>query len=122
MGFDDIKNCIYQLVGADDNENYAHHTRKKTNDIVSVCRIKKLADAQVLGELICEGRPIIVNFEDADKQDAQRIVDFLSGVVFGTGGSIEMVSPCVLAATPHSIEVSGAKPKGKDVPMLLTEL
>ena len=113
--FDDIKNRFYRLIGEDDTV--------PSDDEVYVCCVKKLGDAQALGELICEGNPIIVNLEETPKDEAQRIIDFLSGVVFGCGGTIRFVSEQIITAAPAKINVTGAaKSRMKDMPKLLTEI
>lgn len=131
---DDLRERLAQFMGVEDdfydNEDTPKRQRGKavnsTNaaaPAVNICRAKKISDAQAIGELICDGHPVIVNFENANAQDAQRIIDFLSGIIFCCGGSIEFVSQYVLTAAPAQIEVSGAtRAKIKDAPKLLTEV
>ena len=131
---DDLRERFAEFMGVEDdfydNEDIPKRRKGKTTSsaavaaaAVNICRAKKISDAQAIGELICDGRPVIVNFEDANTQDAQRIIDFLSGIIFCCGGSIEFVSQYVLTAAPAQIEVSGAtRTKIKDTPKLLTEV
>lgn len=130
---DDLRERFAEFMGIEDDfcddENTPKRRKGKVTNAtnpaaaVSICRAKKISDAQAIGELICDGRPVIINFEDANSQDAQRIIDFISGIIFCCGGSIEFVSQYVLTATPAQIEVSGStRTKIKDAPKLLTEV
>jgi len=50
-------------------------------------------------------RPVIVNFEDAPKETAQRIIDFLSGAVFALNGSTCKVAAETFLFNPSNVSV-----------------
>jgi FtsZ-interacting cell division protein YlmF len=53
-----------------------------------------------------EGQIVIVNLEDLKFEAAQRIVDFLSGVVRALDGQIEHVSNKIFVVAPEHVDIS----------------
>lgn len=50
-------------------------------------------------------RPVIINFEDASKETAQRMIDFLSGAVFALNGSTCKVAAETFLFNPSNVSV-----------------
>ena len=64
---------------------------------------------------------VIVNLEDMEFEEAQKILDFVSGTVYALGGSINKVSGKIFTFSPVFVEVMNTLPirrniKGMDVP------
>ena len=53
-------------------------------------------------------RPIVINLEGADKETAQRIIDFMSGAVFALGGTMQKINPCIFIFAPNNVNIDGA--------------
>ena len=49
--------------------------------------------------------PVIVNLEDVADGEARRIVDFLSGVIYGLNGSMKKVARSVFICAPFDVPV-----------------
>jgi len=64
-------------------------------------------DARLIGEAFRSGTPVIMNLSDMSDDDARRLVDFSSGLIFGLYGGIERVTPKVWLLSPEHIEVVG---------------
>ncbi|MEW9501381.1 cell division protein SepF [Jeotgalibacillus marinus] len=68
---------------------------------------KMYAEAQDVADHLKSHRGVVVNLQRIDKDQAKRVVDFLSGTVYAIGGDIQRVGTDIFLCTPDSIEVSG---------------
>ncbi|MFB1081186.1 cell division protein SepF [Jeotgalibacillus sp. JSM ZJ347] len=65
------------------------------------------AEAQEIADHLKNHRAVVVNLQRISKDQAKRIVDFLSGTVYAIGGDIQRVGTDIFLCTPDNIEVSG---------------
>lgn len=65
------------------------------------------AEAQDIAEHLKNKRSIIVNLQRIDRDQAIRIIDFLSGTVYALGGEIQRVGTNIFLCTPENVEVTG---------------
>ncbi|WDF81668.1 cell division protein SepF [Lacticaseibacillus pabuli] len=66
------------------------------------------SDAKEVGRNLLENTAVLVNFTHLESDDARRIVDFLTGVVFAINGEIKRVGDRIFLVTPANFQVSGA--------------
>ena len=64
-------------------------------------------DTQRIIDDLKSGRPIIANLEDLNVEIAQRVLDFLSGAVYGVDGSIRKISRGIFLLAPAHVDISG---------------
>ncbi len=64
-------------------------------------------DAQEICEHLKSKKPIVMNLEEVEKEDAQRIVDFLSGSVYALDGNIQKVSNGIFLIAPSNVDIMG---------------
>ncbi|WEK52970.1 MAG: cell division protein SepF [Candidatus Cohnella colombiensis] len=64
-------------------------------------------EAQEIADHLKSRRAVIVNLQRVRRDQAMRIVDFLSGTVYALGGHISKVGAEIFLCTPDSVEVSG---------------
>ncbi|MDH6125771.1 cell division protein SepF [Kitasatospora sp. GP82] len=62
--------------------------------------------ARTVGEHIRAGIPVVMDVTEMDEGEAKRMVDFASGLVFGTRGGIERIARRVFLLTPADVEVT----------------
>lgn len=76
---------------------------------MAVCVIKPTSvdEEREIADTLLSGRAVIINLEGIEVDQAQRIIDFLSGACFAIKGNLQSVSKYIFIATPESIEVSG---------------
>ncbi|MDP4085396.1 MAG: cell division protein SepF [Bacillota bacterium] len=90
----------------------------KSQNVVSLQSVQKsskvilveprvYAEAQDVADHLKNRRAIVVNLQRIERDQAKRIVDFLSGTVYAIGGDIQKVGPSIFLCTPDNIEVSG---------------
>jgi cell division inhibitor SepF len=72
--------------------------------IVSV-RPSGFESARVVGEHVRAGTPVVMDVSEMSDSDAKRLVDFASGLIFGTRGSIERIARRVFLLAPAEVEV-----------------
>ncbi|MBR5914109.1 MAG: cell division protein SepF [Selenomonadaceae bacterium] len=63
-------------------------------------------DAQTIANCLREKVPVIVNFENTDTADAQRIIDFISGTIYALNGTLKQVSQKVFISAPNNVTVT----------------
>jgi len=51
--------------------------------------------------------PVVLNFEGTDGETARRIIDFMSGVTYALGGTVEKISSSIFAFLPNNVEIIG---------------
>lgn len=100
-------------------ETPAFESRKqsKNNNVVSIHSQKNSRvvlteprtydEAQEIADQLKSRRSVVVNLQRVRRDQAIRIVDFLSGTVYALGGHISKVGSDIFLCTPDSVEVSG---------------
>ena len=63
-------------------------------------------DAQEVADTFMANTPVIMNLEGVDRELSRRLVDFASGLCYGTRGQMEKVTTSVYLLTPTNVEVS----------------
>jgi hypothetical protein len=59
---------------------------------IAVVRPRNFRDGATIGEYFRQEIPVIINLEDMDNAEAERIIDFASGLILGLCGDIERLS------------------------------
>jgi len=102
-------------------QDNAFETRKqqqtKSNNVVSIHSQKNVRvvlieprtydEAQEIADHLRSRRPVIVNLQRVRKEQAVRVVDFLSGTVYALNGNISKLGPHIFLCTPDSVEIQG---------------
>lgn len=81
------------------------HTQKSAKVVLTEPRTYD--EAQEIADQLKSRRSVIVNLQRVRRDQAIRIVDFLSGTVYALGGHISKLGPDIFLCTPDSVEVSG---------------
>ena len=66
--------------------------KRQTQDIANYLKTKKAT---------------VVNLHRLQKDQAKRVVDFLSGVIYAIEGDIQRIGPKIFLCTPRNISVAG---------------
>ena len=64
-------------------------------------------DAQDICDHLKNKKPCVVNLEELGKEDAQRIIDFLSGSIYALDGNIQKVSAGIFLIAPNNVDIMG---------------
>lgn len=60
-------------------------------------------DSRAIGEHLRDGDVVILDLTDMDAEEMHRLVDFVSGLVFGLQGNIDRVTAYVLVLAPPGV-------------------
>ena len=72
---------------------------------IASIKAQNFGDAHAIGEYFRQDIPVIINLNDMTADDAKRIVDFASGLIFGREGDIERVSNRVFLILPKHFAI-----------------
>lgn len=64
-------------------------------------------DAQDVADHLKNKKPVVVNLERLEKDDARKMVDFLSGAVYALDGSMQKVANGILLLAPYNVGIMG---------------
>ena len=73
---------------------------------VTILRSHKLSDAQEAVEAIRQRHCVLLQLDDAAPEEAQRIIDFLSGAVGALDGQVQRIGECTFLFAPAGVTVS----------------
>lgn len=62
-------------------------------------------DARQIAENLTNGKTVVVNFERTDAETTKRTVDFMSGITYAVGGTVQRISHTIFLFAPAQIEV-----------------
>lgn len=82
------------------------HSQKHTK--VVLIEPRSYDEAQEIADHLRSRRPVVVNLQRVRKEQAVRIVDFLSGTVYALNGSISKVGANIFMCAPDNVEIQGA--------------
>lgn len=73
---------------------------------MNIVKPTKFDEASEIGDILISGHPVIVNLEGFDTQDAQRVVDFVSGCVYAIRGSMKTIARNIFLFVPENVEIN----------------
>ena len=89
----------------EDEPEASTFNQPEASHIVSI-DAKDYSDARRVGEVYREGIPVILNCSQMQEVDRKRLIDFASGLVFASKGTIERVAQGVFLLTPPDVVVA----------------
>ena len=119
MGFGDK---IKEFISQEDEEEELELTRQEAEavspyeqsrtNITSDTNIvlfepRNFDEAEEIGHHIKSKRACCINLHRMPSEYRQRIIDFLSGVVYGVDGSIKRIGENVILCSPKNLQVGG---------------
>ena len=89
----------------DPNKVVNIHTTAKLQ--VVLAKPERFEDAKEIADHLNEKRTVVLNLESAPKEDAIRILDFLTGVAYANDGEIKKIAKSTFIITPYNVDVMG---------------
>lgn len=65
-------------------------------------------ETQIIADNLRNRKPVVVNLQRVRKEQAIRIVDFLSGTVYAVNGNIQKLGANIFLCTPDNVEIEGS--------------
>ncbi len=84
-----------------------HSTSTKSIMEVNIIKPTSFEDSQDICNTLLSARPVVVNLEGFDPDDAQRIMDFISGCIYAINGKFHQISKYIFIFTPANVDISG---------------
>ena len=98
----------FERVKSEDRHNKVVNIHATTQlKVVLVKPSKYDEDATAIADHLLEKRTVVVNMENTDPDTARRLLDFVSGVAYATGGKVKRVAAKTYIATPYSVDLMG---------------
>ncbi len=69
---------------------------------------RRYDEIQDIADHVVNRRSVVINLQRVSKEEATRIVDFLSGTVYAVSGDIQKLGPHTFLCTPDNVEIEGA--------------
>ena len=67
-------------------------------------KISRMDEAGIAAKHLAAGRMVILNMEEATRESACRLVDFLSGVAYAKNGRMERIASHTYLLTPNGVD------------------
>src|SRR5574344_2593008 len=99
---DSSRNVVDFHSAASARENVVNSIKMK----VIVIEPKTFDDAQQVANNLREKKPVVINFEKTEAEDAKRSIDFISGTTYALNGEIKKVGHNVFLCAPSNVNVS----------------
>ncbi len=65
------------------------------------------SEVESIADTLLKGKIVLVNFRKAETLDAQKMIDYLNGVVYAIHGNIQRVGEEIFVLTPSNVKVDG---------------
>ena len=82
-------------------------TGKDSNIELKVVHPESFSEVSDIADYLLDGCTVILNLELFDPANTLRMLDFLNGVTYSTGGDIKQVAQGTYIITPHNVDVTG---------------
>lgn len=97
------------------DDEYSKNTKRgKVVNITSTTQFKVVViqpetfeEAKEIADNLKSNKPVIVNLEKIEKEQARRMVDFVSGASYALGGDIQKISNMIFLVTPYNVGILG---------------
>lgn len=79
---------------------------KEANIELKLAHPESFDDVADIADYLLDGCTVLLNLEAVESTQVLRMLDFLNGVTYTTGGDIRLVSQNTYIITPHDVDVS----------------
>ncbi|WP_232698401.1 cell division protein SepF [Brevibacillus daliensis] len=93
--------------GAGSNVVSIHAAREREGIRLMLFEPRHYSDAQDIADSLRNRRPVVINLQRVEKDQAKRIIDFLSGTVYALNGDIQKVGEQIFICTPDHVDIQG---------------
>ncbi|AYB37109.1 cell division protein SepF [Brevibacillus laterosporus] len=84
-----------------------HAARDREGIRLMLFEPRHYSDAQDIADSLRNRRPVVVNLQRVENDQAKRIIDFLSGTVYALNGDIQKVGEQIFVCTPDHVDIQG---------------
>lgn len=73
---------------------------------LTITRPKSFKDASKFVDILKQNRPVIINFDSLQQEEAQQILQFLSGATYALDGNVRGVAEQIYVFAPKNVELT----------------
>ena len=100
------------LVGTEDeyytmSEEEAIKEADKSGNKMILLEPRAYSESQQIADHLKNRNSVVVNLKRVTSDQAKRIIDFLSGVIYAIGGSMQKIGVGIYLCTPKNVNVQG---------------
>ncbi len=81
---------------------------------IVVLKPKCFNNSTAIADELRRRRPVIVDVGTLDPEEARRVIDFVSGTVYGIDGKLQKITSGIFVATPSQVDITGEVLKETD--------
>ena len=127
MAFKKLKN-LFSYNGDDDNlmgtedeyysmtEEEAIKEADKSGNKMILLEPRAFSESQQIADHLKNRNSVVVNLKRVTTEQAKRIIDFLSGVIYAIGGSMQKIGVGIYICAPKNVNVQGKITDDADKP------
>lgn len=111
-----------EVANSEEDEKFStpeKETRKDKRNVVSLSSVQSQAkvmliephsydEVQEIADQLKNRKAVVINLQRIPRDQAKRIVDFLSGTVYAIGGDIQKLGSEIFLCTPDNVNVTGS--------------
>lgn len=75
---------------------------------MKVVKPEHFDSASQIADHLLNGRTVVLNLENTNKETARRLIDFLSGVAYSIDGALKKIASNAYVITPNNVDVGEA--------------
>ena len=101
-----------EMIGTEDeyynmSESDAIKEADKTGNKMILLEPRAYSESQQIADHLKNRNSVVVNLKRVTSEQAKRIIDFLSGVIYAIGGSMQKIGVGIYLCTPKNVNVQG---------------
>lgn len=101
-----------EMIGTEDefynmSEADAVKEADKTGNKMILLEPRAYSESQQIADHLKNRNSVVVNLKRVTGEQAKRIIDFLSGVIYAIGGSMQKIGVGIYLCTPKNVNVQG---------------
>lgn len=114
--FDDFEESTEEVTKPSRSESFTPSKKASSDRIVNihattqlevaVVQPKAYEDAREIADRLKSKKAVVINLEDMGKEDAIKVLDFVSGVVYALEGEIQKVSSGIFLIAPYNVSIA----------------
>jgi FtsZ-interacting cell division protein YlmF len=89
------------------SEEEAIKEADKTGNKMILLEPRAYSESQQIADHLKNRNSVVVNLKRVTSEQAKRIIDFLSGVIYAIGGSMQKIGVGIYLCTPKNVNVQG---------------
>lgn len=112
-----IKNEPQDIFGGSTTANVEDYYDKKTEDVINendgknkmiLLEPRAYSETQQIADQLKARNTVVVNLKRVTSDQAERIIDFVSGTLYAINGAIQKIGPGIFLCTPNNVNVQGS--------------